>query len=521
MKDLLQQLLPQIKAAWRYRWLGVAAAWLICTVGWIGVSLQGDIYEASARFYVDTSSELRNVLSDQIIESNVESQLSFVREAMLGKSQLEAVAYDTGLTDGIQSEAQLAALLGELRAEINIAEFASTVDAGNRTSGLTYRITYQHPNRDKAREVVSTLLDNFFEYSLGNSLSGSLDSEEFLQRQIKEYERRLTDAEDRLARFNQKNYDRLPSMQGGYFNRLQSETQALDETRQELRLAQSRLDQIILQLRGESPTVTGIREIDPNSIEGRIGEAERRLDELLLRYTEQHPEVVAAREIVSQLKERQQTQLDEIAQSGGRNIGSNNPVYQALQIAQNEAEEEIAIIRADIEDRESRVAQLRGLIDEMPAVEAELARLNRDYEVVHDHYQSLLNSLERDRLSREVFQSEKIDFRVIDPPAAGTTPVAPKRALMLMAVYLAGCGAAVVVAYLLSQLWPTFVSLDSLRAATNLPIIGTVERVWSGNQRSSQFRSVVLVAMSFLSLTAVFAGVVFFEVMGPGLRSYL
>jgi uncharacterized protein involved in exopolysaccharide biosynthesis len=117
------------------------------------------------------------------------------------------------------------------------------------------------------------------------------------------------------------------------------------------------------------------------------------------------------------MRAQQQRQLE--AAGSVQSVVSNNPVYQALQIAKNEAEEELAIIQADVDDRIRRVEGLRALIDEMPEVEAELARLNRDYEVINDHYQSLLNSLERERLSANVFENEKIDFRIIEPPHAG------------------------------------------------------------------------------------------------------
>ena len=56
-----------------------------------------DVYEANARVFVDTTSQLRQILSDQIIEPDVAAQLNYVREALLGQTQLERVANATGL----------------------------------------------------------------------------------------------------------------------------------------------------------------------------------------------------------------------------------------------------------------------------------------------------------------------------------------------------------------------------------------------------------------------------------------
>lgn len=511
-------IIDQIKSCWRFRWLAVGVAWAVCIVGWLGISMQRDTYEATARVYVDTTSELRNVLGSQIIQPNVQDQLSFVREAILGSKRLEAVAVATGLDEGVTTEEQMLLLIASLRRNIQIFnQDPPGTMPGNRPTGTTYVITFAHEDPAVAKKVVGTLLDQFVEFSLGDKADSSERAGQFLRQQIRLYEQRLTSAEEELAKFNRRNYDRLPSMQGGYFQRLQDEIRELNGARQRLTLARSRLDQIEEQLRGESPR-TRDGEPDPSSIEARIFNAESRLDELLLSYTENHPDVVATQAILEQMRQQQR----QMAASGGRATqASNNPVYQALQIAKNEAEEELAIIQADVSDRVSRVEELRARIDEMPQVEAELARLNRDYEVINDHYQSLLNSLERERLSANVFESEKIDFRVIEPPRAGSTPVAPKRGLLLFMVFVIGCGAAVGTAYLLSQFVPIVGSVEGLIALSSVPVIGAISRVRTQDDGRRWLLTVAYVALAFVGLGLTFVGVFAFEVMGPGLRSFL
>ncbi|MEQ9005589.1 MAG: GNVR domain-containing protein, partial [Pseudomonadales bacterium] len=134
-------------------------------------------------------------------------------------------------------------------------------------------------------------------------------------------------------------------------------------------------------------------------------------------------------------------------------------------------------------DRATHFSRLRGLIDEMPEVEAEVARLNRDFDVTHAHYQSLLNSLEREQVSREVFQSERIDLHIIDPPAAGLEPVAPNRMILLLLVFTVGVGGAGAMAFVLSQIHPVFqVSADQFRTV-GVPALGSVGRYFSSEER--------------------------------------
>lgn len=518
MEETLQLIIQYVRSAWRYRWWAAGTAWLVCLAGWAAISVQPDVYQASARVYVDTSSDLRRLLGDQIIESNVEDQLSMVRQAILGRTQLQEVAEKTGLDRDLRSEGEKARLVDALGEQIII--HGGNVDHRGRRDNM-YSISYQHSDRKLALDVVETLLDSFVQNALGAKRSSSEAAGRFLRDQIDEYEQRLRTAEERLAEFNRRHFDRLPSMQGGYFQRLQAATEELDSARQELGRAESRLERVDQQIRGEAPRITSPGQVDPESLEGRILTNQNRLDELLLRYTDSHPDVVATRENIAQLQRRQREAAETIRDGGDIPGGSNNPVFQALQMSRHEIETEIASLRAEVSDREERVARLRGLIDEMPEVEAELARLNRDYDVIHAHYQSLLNSLEREQLTREVFQSEQIDFRIIDPPAAGLEPVAPRRTILLLLVFMAGVGSAGALALGLSQFNPVIqVPLDLDRVA-DLPIIGTVGRFFTPEQRWRRSLEHLGFVACIALLGVTFVGVVYFETIGPGLRGVL
>jgi polysaccharide chain length determinant protein (PEP-CTERM system associated) len=516
MQEVIDEVRNQLSSTWRFRWHALVAAWAVCIGGWYWASSQADVYEARARVYVDTTSELRNILGQQIVESNVQAQLNYVRESMLGSVQLERVARATDLHLDVHTPLEMQRLIDNLRKHIDI-----TIGGGARNQAAQqrnqniYTITYQHHDREKAVEVVNTLLNTFVEDTLGGRRTSSETARHFLRQQIREYEQRLSQAESRLADFQRRNFDRLPGMQGGYFSRLQSEIQNLEEASKELRLAQSRREQIMQQLRGESPRMGAGGPVDPNSIEGRIREHQARLDELLLRYTDRHPDVQAVRETLEQLEARRDMQFD--AAVPGL-TPSDNPVYQALMIAKNEADAEVATRAADLADREQRVERLRGLIDEMPTVEAELARLNRDYDVIHSQYQSLLSSLERERLSREATETEQVEFRVIDPPVASSQPVAPNRALLVLMVLAAGAGAGGGVAFMLSQIWPVFHGTSTLQAMTGLPVIGAVSRRWTPEDRRRRFVAVTSFVLACLGLGVIFAGVFVVEVFGPGFR---
>ena len=64
-------------------------------------------------------------------------------------------------------------------------------------------------------------------------------------------------------------------------------------------------------------------------------------------------------------------------------------------------------------------------VNSIPEIEAELSRLNRDYEVNKQQYDTLLQRLESAKISQSADQNtENVKFRIIEPP---TVPVKAKR----------------------------------------------------------------------------------------------
>src|SRR5690606_30558344 len=265
---------------------------------------------------------------------------------------------------------------------------------------------------------------------------------------------------------------------------------------------------------------TGPLEPAPNSIDARIREYETRLETRLLQYTERHPDVIALRETVERLKAQRDEQLAALAGDGEQSAAlSTNPVYQALQISLNEVEVEIATLRTDIAARAARVQALQNLINEVPEVEAELARLNRDYNVVYDQYVQLVRSRETQELTQRATETDQIDFRVINPPSAPLSPVAPPRLLLLAGVFLASLGVGGALCYLLAQLKPVFGSVRSLREHLELPVLGTVSHAWQDRQLRERKRKVLAFAAPAVGIVIVFLALVGVEALGPGLHN--
>jgi polysaccharide chain length determinant protein (PEP-CTERM system associated) len=521
MNQLLEAILENIRGAWRFRWIALIVAWAVCILGWLFVLLMPNTYAASARVFVDTRTTLSQVTQGIAVEGNLESQIQRVRQAMLASPQLMRVAHETGLDGRATTPQQLQGVIAGLRNRIELT-------SNTQGAAGVYVISYKDTDRERAEKVVDRLLRGFVEDTVGGKKQGTEQAQRFLVDQIAEYERRLSAAEERLAGFKRQNVGLMPGAQGDYFQRLQTEMEALTKVKASLGIAERRREELQRQLHGEQPFLDspapqraaipgapgvlgagGAAAGAPNGLDtgARIRETQARLDELLLRFTDKHPDVIALRETLKQLQDRQAQEIEAARRGdiGARNqLGvSANPVFQSIQLALNQNDVDIAALRGEVGDREAKVANLKRLVDTAPETEAQLARLNRDYDVNRAHYQALVERLERARLGEEAENTGVFNFEVIDPPAADFEPVAPNRQALIILVLLAGLGAGGGLAYLLHQIRPVFTNARQIAGITGLPVLGSISTTWLEKHRGQRRRS--LLAFSGAAATLVFS----------------
>ena len=325
-----------------------------------------------------------------------------------------------------------------MRTRITIT--TDTRTANTNSDGL-YRITFQDNDRTKSLEVVQTLLNSFVEDTLSGKRQGQEEAQQFLREQIADNEKRLQEAESRLADFKKQNIGKMPDNRGDYFARMQTEMVELERVQQAVRLAEARRGEMRRQLSGEEPFLFGFdeqgttqqRELGPcGRCVAHPANSRPEQEELLLRYTEKHPEVVAVQATIEDLKKQQAAELDRV-RHGQQATGSlsqslkSNPVYQGIRTELNRTEIQLAELRQDLGQRQARVAELQRLVNNVPEVEAELARLNRDYDVTRAQYQELTKRLQTAKLTEDAAKTGVVTFQVIDPPVAAFEPVAPDR----------------------------------------------------------------------------------------------
>ena len=521
MQALIDQVLNELRGAWRFRRYALAVAWGVCLFGWFVVYTIPDSYRSSARVNVDTRTALRNVVDGLVVNMDVESQLNLVRQALLGRANLEKVAQQVGLDVTARTGPERERLLNSIISRVEV-ELEPPLTRDPRIPNTLFRISFTDHERQTALKVVDVLLNSFVEDTIGSDRNGTASAQRFLKEQLTDYGRRLAEAENQLAEFKKKNVGLVPGDEGGYFARLTTEMQEVKRLQSQIAVANSRRLELQRQLRGETPFVpttetgatgrTNGANSGPQDTATRIQETQSRLDDLLLRYTERHPEVIATKETLDALKVRQQEELAALRRGdpGAAALANaaSNPVYQSIQTTLNQADVTIAELRSQLADHQRNEAELRRLVDTAPEVEAEYARLTRDYTVTRTQYNSLLERLEKARLSGDAEQTGVVKFNIVDPPSASFAPIFPNRPLFLAAVFVVGIGAGAAVAYLMHMMRPVFATSRSLADMTGLPVLGSVTRSWVEKYQAQLRRGLVRYSVAAVALFVVFIVVV-------------
>jgi polysaccharide chain length determinant protein (PEP-CTERM system associated) len=512
----LRHIIEEIRGAWRFRWLAVALALLIAGVGWAFVFALPDRYEATAQVLVDTRTALKPALQGLAMEQDVGEQLDYVRESLLATPQLHRIAQFAGIlpASGLDPvRTQL--LLDRLRRHIQLT-VQSGGDNGQQTGSTSYGIVYQDSDRARSLKLVGILLSTLVNETLGGKREGAENAQQFLEAQIKDYERRLRLAEDRLADFKAKHVGVMPTEQGGSFTLLQKETDAIADLKTKLITAESRRATLQRQLHGDSAVAaTGMGMIGPNGAPvgmdtaSRIAQTQAHLDELLLRFTEKHPDVIAARRTLEELKQRRAAEVASLRRgdvaAAAASGASTNPVYQSIQLALNNVDVEISDVNVELSQHEAKAKELRELLNTAPQVEAEYQQLTRDYDVDKAQYTALLSNYEKSRLGERADTAGSVRFEVVQPPIASFKPVWPRRTVFLTLVLLLAIGGGGALAYALNRLRPVVISAKRLTEQTGIRVLGIVGPAFPTSAEGLVRSQIRQVAVAIVALIACFA----------------
>lgn len=492
--DSLRNLVTQyLRAAWRRRWMGVIVSWLVCGLGWVGVYAVPNIYESSARLYVDSDAILTPLLRGIAADSAPTTQLEILQRTLLSRPNLEKLISKTDLDLTLNGQSDRERLMTRLAVDIKVVP---------QTKSL-FTIAYRDKSAKLAHDVVQTLLTIFVESATGTNRTDMENARRFLERQIASYEQQLRGAEKRRAEFRARYVDILPNetnpnvpaLEGARTNaaslegKLQDAMVSRDALKQEVENTPS----MLVVESGPAALTQAQQAAAAAPVKNPVVEAENQLRMLLLRDTEDHPDVISQRKLIASLKAEEAKNASAAATAKAMAAAAAsktttpaapdpnmlkrslpNPVYDQLKVKLIEADTQIVSLQRQRDDAVRYRDKLEKMQREQPGLMAEYQNMDRDYSVLRKNYEELLARLQAANIAQAAdTQADKIKLQVIDPPEIPRLPSAPNRLLMVSGVLAVGIAAGIGITILFGQMDRSFSTVEDLRSL-GLPVLGGI-----------------------------------------------
>lgn len=499
-----------LHSLWRFRWSALIIAWLVAIAGWLVVYTLPDKFTSKAAVHIDTSSVMQPLLQGLAVEINPEREINVMSRMLLNRENLLSVIREADMDHDVKTPRAQEQLIASLANNIQLRNMG-----GFSENNRIYEISYSSSDAERAFKVVFTLLNTLIESTLKSGRMDTVMAEEFLDEQIKEYEKRLEQGEERLAEFKKKNAGFMPNEKGGYYDRLQRQQEMIDKTDSALRLAKQRYNDLRQQLSGESPMFQSSQATGATA--AKLRALQEQLNEMLTQFTDEHPNVKALRARISDLE----LGLDPDTGTDSRYADDSkvtlNPVYQDLKAQESRARVEVSTLQVQLAEQRQKLTDLQQSVDIIPQVEADLVKLNRDYDITKERYLALVERRESARLAQRVEKNNsEIIFRVVEAPVVPLLPSGPKRSLMLLGVFLVALLAGIGWSILRFLLYPTFVDFKQLQKMLELPVLGTIALQMTPEKRRQRRLELTSFLLVVMLMFGFFGGVVIFQQQASG-----
>lgn len=482
MNGLYDEFRIAVHSVWQRRWLALAIAWVICLLGWLAVAMIPNSYESTARILVQQKTILPN--ENRLDAQERTREIEQVQQSLTSAVNLEKVIRSTDLGQNISDPRQMQVKVSSLRGNISVvAQDEGFFEISARSSDSSMS---DGENAKISRDIVQKLIDIFVEENLAGGRGETRKTLKFLDDQLSTRQIELEEAEAKRVAFETENLGLLPGA-GSIGQRLSRAGDELRSVNAELSSARASLNAMNAQLGRTSPTIStpGFSSGDGGGARAQLSQAEQRLSILRARgLTDQHPDVISAQREIADLRGRAAREP-----SGSNIITQPNPAYSSLQSLQADRQANVSALEQQKAVLEADIASLRDKQSTEPGLAAEQSQLNRDYEVLKNQYDELLEQREALRLRGQVqTETDALRFSVTDPPSAPTSPVDPNRPLLLLMVLAAGIGGGVAAAFALAQIKASYATADRLAKAAGLPVIGSISHTLTSAQRAIRKR---------------------------------
>lgn len=450
------------------------------------------VYKSSATILIEQQ-EIPRELVMSTVTSYAAERIQTIQAQVMSRSNLFKIIDKFNLYKDERKRETSEAIISRMRddtlLDVISADIVNPATGRSSSATIAFSLSYQGENPGQVQKVVSELTSLYLNKNLESRASKALETAEFFREESGRIKVVISELEEKLADFKQKNAKMLPEIQGvnmRVLQRIESNIVATNTTLLNLEDRRFYLEGRLEQIEPDNPLVQSvstrlkileaeyasaasrysgshpdvivlkneINALRPDS-DGSLDALRKELkalqtesEVLTNKYTQEHPDVVALNTKIATLENQLHDAKNRSASEDETGTyvqdAPDNPAYITLKAQLEGILSEMSALKIQKEDYLKKQAELEKVMLMAPQVEREYLVLQRDYENALRRNQNIKAKQRSADIAMQLESESKGErFTLIDPPALPEEPVSPNRPAILFLGLIFSIGSAV------------------------------------------------------------------------------
>jgi len=478
-----------------------------------------NMYRAETVIQVD-SAQVTTPIVMPINNGDIAGRLATLQQQILSPTRLKKLVEAEGLypeKTGKKTEEQV----------VHSVQKAIVVEVGAPGAGKlsTFRVAYSSPRQAEVARIANHLAQMFIDENVAARISSAEDTTQFLQEQMEETKQELDQKDAQLGAIKSRNILELPESKPYHMEalaNLRTQVQAIQDKLQNDQREKGVLQSMMMS-GDDAPTVDvgtgGGAGGATNSYDAQISKLESKLSDLRSRYGPGHPDVRRTLDELNRLKAKAAAEAKDNPTAASE---VQQPAVQVQRKRRNPVlEAQITNLDQDIQDQtkllqplQAQMAMHEGKLQQIPAFEQQIARLQQDYDALKAQYAGLREKEKTAEISHALEVHQKGEkFEVLDSAVPPLQPASPNRLLISLAGLFGGLLAGIALAAVAEMNDESVRSENEASRIFGKPILSGIPQIISAKEkRTAKIRAFGMVAGTLAG--AVTAGLLLSFVAG-------
>jgi len=437
------------------------------------------------------------------VTTYVEQRLQAINQRIMSYSRLMEIIERFNLYEDLREDLTDDEVVEKMRNDI-VLEPISTETIDPRTGRATeatiaFTLSYEGEYPSTVQRVANVLASLFLEENIKVREQQTQETTRFLEAELKQVKAKLSILENKIAKFKEKNFNRLPELLQANLQSLNLIEQSMERLKAQMRSFSERQGYLNTQL-ASIPAKTK-SEMDENR--ARMELLKIQLINLKADYSDEYPDVIKVKSEIAELEKT----VDRLSsrESADQNL-PDNPLYITLASQLASAEAEIDSIKRQIQDLDKKADDYRKRIAATPQVEKHYNALLIDRERTQIKYGELMTDLMEARVAQGLEKEQKAEhFTLIEPARFPEKPYKPNRLAIILIGVVLGIGAGVGIASLREFSDHSVRTVDDLMLAGLYPVLSTVPEIVT--QKDKSRRRIKVILLVFFTIAVIAGGI--------------